>query len=59
MANGDYGTHCCLLLHSVKPVVSYIIQVRVLVSIRGYLSSAAFKFVHVIFAVIAVYFFHG
>jgi len=58
MVNGDYGTQLCLLLHSIKPVLSYINQVKVLVSIRGYVSTATFKFLHVIFTIITVYFFH-
>jgi len=58
MANGNYGTQFCLLWHSIKPVLSYINQVRALVSVKGYLSMATFKFLHVIFAIITVYFFH-
>jgi len=58
MANGDYGSQFCLLLHSVKPLLSYINQVRALVSVRGYLSMATFKFLHVIFTIITVYFFN-
>jgi len=58
MANGDYGTQFCLLLHSVKPLLSYINPVRALVSVRGYLGMATFKFLHVICTIITVYFFH-
>jgi len=58
MVNGDYGIQLCLLLHSIKPVLSYINQVRALVSVRGYVSTTTFKFLHVIFTIITVYFFH-